>query len=157
MTDLVVEMAEAESPSGDATSQEAMRSILVEKLAALDFDVQRLEGVDGCDHLRAEAPGQGGEETPHQLLLGHFDTVWPVGTLSRMPVEVREGRLYGPGVFDMKGGLVQMLFALRANHGTRLRDAVPSRSPAELRRGGGQPRLAAARRGDGRGRRDGPS
>jgi glutamate carboxypeptidase len=47
------------------------------------------------------------------LLLGHFDTVWPVGTLERMPVGVRDGRLHGPGVFDMKGGLVQMIYALR--------------------------------------------
>ncbi len=125
MTDLVVEMAKAESPSGDAASQEAMRSILVERLVALGFEVERLEGVDGCDHLRADMPGRGGEETPHQLLLGHFDTVWPVGTLSRMPVEVREGRLYGPGVFDMKGGLVQMLFALRANQ--ELGFAMPCR------------------------------
>ena len=49
------------------------------------------------------------------MLLGHFDTVWPVGTLARMPVEVRDDCLFGPGAFDMKGGLVQMLFALRAN------------------------------------------
>ena len=115
MLALVIEMAEAESPSGDAASQEAMRSILEERLLALDFEVERLEGADGCDHLRAEIPGRSDEQTPHQLLLGHFDTVWPVGTLSSMPVEVREGRLSGPGVFDMKGGLAQMLFALRAN------------------------------------------
>jgi glutamate carboxypeptidase len=49
-----------------------------------------------------------------QLLVGHVDTVWPLGTITRMPVRIVEGRLYGPGVFDMKGGLVQMLFALRA-------------------------------------------
>jgi glutamate carboxypeptidase len=49
-----------------------------------------------------------------QLLVGHLDTVWPVGTLADMPVDEVGGRLYGPGVFDMKGGLVQMLFALRA-------------------------------------------
>ena len=55
-------------------------------------------------------------EGPAQLLLGHTDTVWPVGTLKEMPVEYDEEEdvLRGPGVFDMKGGLVQMVFALKA-------------------------------------------
>ncbi len=115
MTALLVEMAEAESPSLDAASQERVRSILRERLEGLGFRVERLEGIDGCDHLRADLAAPAEEGASHQLLLGHFDTVWPVGTLARMPVEFREGRIYGPGVFDMKGGLVQMLFALRAN------------------------------------------
>ena len=51
-----------------------------------------------------------------QLLIGHCDTVWPVGTLATMPVEIRDGSLWGPGTFDMKGGLVQGIFALRALH-----------------------------------------
>ncbi len=123
MTALLVEMAEAESPSQNAASQERMRSILVDRLKSLGFKVERLEGVDGCDHLRARLPGPAGAGLPHQLLLGHFDTVWPVGTLQHMPVEFRDGRLYGPGVFDMKGGLIQMLFALRAN--MELGNAMP--------------------------------
>jgi glutamate carboxypeptidase len=48
------------------------------------------------------------------LLLGHFDTVWPVGTLADMPLVERDGRLFGPGVFDMKGGIGIALLALRA-------------------------------------------
>jgi glutamate carboxypeptidase len=51
-----------------------------------------------------------------QLLLGHSDTVWPLGTLASMPVELRDGRLTGPGAFDMKGGWTQGVFALRALH-----------------------------------------
>jgi glutamate carboxypeptidase len=92
-----------------------MRSILSERLGALGFTVERVDGVRGCDHLRAELSADSADKSSHQLLLGHFDTVWPVGTLSSMPVEIRDGRMYGPGVFDMKGGLVQMLFALAAN------------------------------------------
>jgi glutamate carboxypeptidase len=46
------------------------------------------------------------------LLIGHLDTVWPIGTLARWPFEVRDGRATGPGVFDMKAGVVQLLFAL---------------------------------------------
>jgi glutamate carboxypeptidase len=51
---------------------------------------------------------------PFQLLIGHSDTVWPHGTLAAMPVRREGSRLAGPGVFDMKGGLVVMLYALRA-------------------------------------------
>ena len=52
--------------------------------------------------------------TTRVVLLGHFDTVWDVGTLGRMPLEERDGRLYGPGVFDMKAGLSIALQAIRA-------------------------------------------
>jgi glutamate carboxypeptidase len=48
------------------------------------------------------------------LLVGHSDTVWDEGTLDVMPVAFSDGRLHGPGSFDMKGGLVQMVFALEA-------------------------------------------
>jgi glutamate carboxypeptidase len=57
------------------------------------------------------SPGE--KTTPLQLLVGHCDTVWPVGTLREMPVRVEGEMLRGPGVLDMKGGLVQMLYALR--------------------------------------------
>jgi glutamate carboxypeptidase len=46
------------------------------------------------------------------LLLGHFDTVWPVGQLARQPLVERDGRLFGPGVYDMKAGLVIALTAV---------------------------------------------
>jgi glutamate carboxypeptidase len=51
---------------------------------------------------------------PRVVLLGHFDTVWPVGTLARWPFEVDGDRLSGPGVFDMKAGIVQLFSALTA-------------------------------------------
>jgi len=47
------------------------------------------------------------------LLLGHLDTVWPLGTLRKMPFRVRQGRVWGPGVLDMKAGVVMALSALR--------------------------------------------
>jgi glutamate carboxypeptidase len=106
-------LAEAESPSRQGEVQEEVRSVLEKELGALGLEVERVPGTGGCDHLTAKAASRG-EDGPTQLLLGHFDTVWPVGTLAEMPVVERDGRLHGPGVFDMKGGLVQMLFALRA-------------------------------------------
>lgn len=51
-----------------------------------------------------------------QLLLGHSDTVWATGTLEKMPVRVQEGKMTGPGIYDMKAGLTQMIFALKALH-----------------------------------------
>jgi glutamate carboxypeptidase len=109
MADLAATLASMESPTLDPEAQEPVRLLLESELAALGFEVTRIPGAGGCDHLLAEMPGDG----PSQLLLGHFDTVWPTGTLRTMPVERRDGCLHGPGVFDMKGGLVQMLYALR--------------------------------------------
>lgn len=110
MAELLERLARAESPSDDAVAQQQAFVILEEILAGLGFTVERIAGEERGDHLLAR---RGAGSGPRQLLLGHLDTVWPVGTLERMPVEVRDGSLYGPGVFDMKGGLVQMLFALR--------------------------------------------
>ena len=112
MVEKTIELASIESPSGDGAAQEPAREWLSAELGELGFEVARLKGVEGCDHLVATVPGAA--EGPRQLLLGHFDTVWPVGTLATMTPGIREGRLHGPGVFDMKGGIVQMLFALGA-------------------------------------------
>jgi glutamate carboxypeptidase len=64
-------------------------------------------------HLYAR-PEWRGRRTPAQLLLRDCDAVWPLGTLAEMPVEVKDGVITGPGVYDIKGGLAQMVFALRA-------------------------------------------
>lgn len=113
MTDLLCRLASAESPSLDPEAQREARAILEVELSGLGLSVEVLPGGEGGDHLLATAP-DGNEGAPIQLLLGHLDTVWPVGTLATMPVRIEGGLLYGPGVFDMKGGLVQMIFALRA-------------------------------------------
>lgn len=113
MVELIVKLARIESPSRVAAAQEPMRSALTAEFEALGLEVRRLEGEDGCDHLMAR-PADRDDSLPSQLLLGHLDTVWPVGTLETMPIEVVDGRLHGPGIFDMKAGLVQTIFALRA-------------------------------------------
>lgn len=64
------------------------------------------------DHLRIDFDGpRGGKPV---MLLGHFDTVWEIGTLAKMPVKTEKGRIWGPGVYDMKGGIVIMMEAIRA-------------------------------------------
>jgi glutamate carboxypeptidase len=113
MAALLERLALEESPSLEPQSQRGPFEILAGELRSLGFAVQQVPGREVGDHLQAERAG-GSPDAPRQLLLGHMDTVWPRGTLETMPVRVAGGRLSGPGVYDMKGGLVQMLFALRA-------------------------------------------
>jgi glutamate carboxypeptidase len=61
------------------------------------------------------------------LLLGHLDTVWDIGTLRRMPFRIRDGRAYGPGVYDMKSGIVCGLWAVRALQALGIQPASPVR------------------------------
>jgi glutamate carboxypeptidase len=112
MCDVLAQLASAESPSQDAEAQREAFALLARPLEELGFAVRPVRGSGVGDHLYAR-PRDRTYGGPLQLLVGHLDTVWPLGTATSMPVRVVEGRLYGPGVFDMKGGLVQMLFALR--------------------------------------------
>jgi glutamate carboxypeptidase len=104
------------------TAQGPVFDILEESLAPAGYVVRRLRGKSSGGQLYA-APRAARERRREpqrcgrrmQLLLGHCDTVWPLGTLATMPVAVTaDGRLTGPGVYDMKAGLVQGIFALRA-------------------------------------------
>jgi acetylornithine deacetylase/succinyl-diaminopimelate desuccinylase-like protein len=64
------------------------------------------------NHLRIEWTAKSASKPI--LLVGHYDTVWPIGTLQRLPLAVIDGKARGPGVFDMKAGLVQGFWAMRA-------------------------------------------
>ena len=74
------------------------------------------------------------------LLLGHLDTVWALGTLAQMPFRVRGGRAFGPGILDMKSGIVILVFAIGRRLRFRRRLALPvvarrhsARRPADVR------------------------
>jgi glutamate carboxypeptidase len=113
MADLLRRLALVESPSTDPAAQQPVFDLLADQLAALDYCVDRLPGrlTGGVLYARPQARRR---SVPAQMLLGHCDTVWPHGTLASMPVARDGHRLAGPGVFDMKGGLVLMLYALQA-------------------------------------------
>ena len=64
------------------------------------------------NNLQIDFPGD--DTSKPVLLLGHFDTVYPMGTLARMPCRVEGDRLHGPGVLDMKSGVALMLYAVEA-------------------------------------------
>src|SRR4030095_1760050 len=106
-----------ESPSTDKAAVDRCGAILGGMLRAAGAEVAALAQRERGDHLVARVPGDG----PPVMLLGHFDTVWPVGTLERMPCRRDGTRLYGPGTFDMKAGIALALTALGAMRATRAR------------------------------------
>jgi len=106
---LVRDLVACESPSTDREALEGCAALLATRLGEAQASVQRLPGAPTADHVLAEWPGS----QPTVLLVGHFDTVWPLGQLARMPIEERDGRLYGPGVLDMKAGLAIGITAAR--------------------------------------------
>jgi glutamate carboxypeptidase len=110
---LLDRLVRAESPSTDPQSQRAPFEILAGELGRLDYVVRRVRGFDTGDHLYAR-PESRRHGAPFQVIVGHMDTVWPLGILRRMPVRREGDTLYGPGTHDMKAGLVQLVFALRA-------------------------------------------
>lgn len=116
-------LARAESPSTEPAAQVPVQALLREALAGLAYKVTLIPGETSGGHLHAH-PQAGGGGQPRQLLLGHTDTVWPLGTVAEMPVAVQEDKVVGPGVYDMKAGLTQMVFALRALDALSLTPAV---------------------------------
>ena len=101
-------LVECESPSGDASGMERFGKAF----DAMVRDVARVRTYTG-GHLRCEFDAAGPKTAGRILALGHSDTVWPLGTIRNMPFRQSRGRLWGPGVLDMKAGLVFFVFAMR--------------------------------------------
>ncbi|MEK9499803.1 M20/M25/M40 family metallo-hydrolase [Gaopeijia maritima] len=110
---LVADLCRVESPSDRPETQAGVHTRLEAALAPLGFDARRIRGRGTGDHLLVRRPERR-KGAPLQLLIGHSDTVWPLGTLETMPVVEERGRLRGPGTLDMKGGVAMALLALRA-------------------------------------------
>jgi glutamate carboxypeptidase len=106
-------LVRAESPSDDPGSQARVQKILAAEFKRSRFRIRHVSGRTTGGHLMA-VPRSRKKGAPIQLVVGHTDTVWPVGTLKNMPFEKENGRIRGPGVYDMKGGLTLLAFAFRA-------------------------------------------
>jgi len=102
-----------ESPTGDKATVDRAQDFLSEKLHWAGAEVERIPQSQVGDHLRAVWHGQGDKNRDPLLAIGHVDTVWAVGELSKRPVRVEEGFIFGPGVFDMKAGLMITIHAMK--------------------------------------------
>src|SRR5688572_22098561 len=111
----ICRLVEIESPSGDFDGSRAVVDRLVETARTIPAisSVERIPVPGYGEHLRGRAFNGKADNTPTTLVLGHTDTVHPRGTLSRQSVLAKDGRLYGPGIFDMKASCVLALEALR--------------------------------------------
>lgn len=106
LLDDVATLVNCESPSEDLSATAQCAELYANLLRTrLEMGSETIT-VDGRSHLRA------GSANPRVVLLGHLDTVWPLGTLARWPFTVDGDRMTGPGVFDMKAGLVQLIAAV---------------------------------------------
>ncbi len=113
LLDLCGTLVAIESPSPDPVATREVLERLTTELNELGYHHRMSEPNKSGGYLYAR-PARRRRHEPSQLLVGHVDTVWPVGTLETRPWNVRNGVAHGPGVFDMKAGVVQILYALRS-------------------------------------------
>jgi glutamate carboxypeptidase len=106
------ELVQIESPSDVKSAGDQLGIFLAEKFTSLGGEIRIHRAQDFADHLQISFPGRA--KVKPVLLLGHFDTVYPLGTLAAMPCKIADGRLHGPGVLDMKSGIALMWYAIEA-------------------------------------------
>ena len=122
MVETIREFVEIESPSDDKPAVDGIAGFTAAKFEALGGRAKLHRSNDFGDSLQIDfrESGPGSESRKPVLLLGHYDTVYPRGTLAGMPCKIEKGHLLGPGVLDMKSGIALMLYAiegLQAWHG----------------------------------------
>jgi len=113
LIDLLKRLVDAESPSTHPASHEPVRRVLISALENTGLQVREVRTMSGPRHVYAR-PRHRARHSKLQLIIGHYDTVWPLGTTSERPFDADGNIVRGPGVFDMKGGLVQIVLALKA-------------------------------------------
>lgn len=109
----ICELAEIESPSDNKPAVDRIAAFLATKFRALGGRTQLHPSNDFGDSLQIDFASTSASRKP-VLLLGHYDTVYPLGTLASMPCKIENGRLRGPGVLDMKSGIALILHAIEA-------------------------------------------
>ncbi len=126
------ELVEVESPSLDVDAVSASAKVLAAIIERRLGGTASLVDSSAGPHVHWVGGGD-----PKVLLLGHHDTVFPMGTLAARPFEVVDGRATGPGVFDMLGGIVQALHGLAASTTAPVWSScsAPMKRSVEARRG----------------------
>jgi len=113
LTNLIKDLVEAESPSAHPETHDGVRRILRLALADAGYESRETGGAEKPRHIFAR-PVRRKRGQPSQLVLGHYDTVWPIGTVAARPFSIDGNIVHGPGSFDMKGGLAQIVIAIMA-------------------------------------------
>jgi glutamate carboxypeptidase len=115
MVRLLGNFVRCESPSHDKDAVDRFGSMVASEWRRRGAKVRLLRQTERGNHVRAEIRlDSGGSARGQIMVLGHLDTVYPMGTLAKMPFRISKGRAWGPGTFDMKGGIVLALFAVDA-------------------------------------------
>jgi len=115
IVNVIREMVQRESPSNNKQAVDVLGEYLADIFRSATARVTMHWNENFGDHLQADFEGV---DKGRVLLLGHYDTVWDVGMLRSMPFREQGGKLFGPGVLDMKTGIAQMLFAIDALRAT---------------------------------------
>ena len=110
MVETLRQMVELESPSDNKAAVDRLGEFLAEQFAGAGGRPKFHRQSGHGNHLQVDFPGA--DTRRPVMLLGHFDTVWAMGTLAKMPWRVEKGRAWGPGSYDMKSGITLMLHAL---------------------------------------------
>lgn len=115
MLDLVRQLVTQETPSSDKARLDAFAELLAGRFRTVGATVDVVLNETRGNHVRARFAAPGTEPpTKPALILCHFDTVWPVGSLDTHPFRIEAGKAYGPGIFDMQSSLMLAEYALRA-------------------------------------------
>jgi glutamate carboxypeptidase len=117
MVNSIRELVEVESPSDNKQAVDRIAALLAQKFEVLGGRCQLHRSNEFGDSLQIDFDARPRSESSNRrpvLLLGHYDTVYPLGTLSNMPCKIDSGRMRGPGVLDMKSGIALMLHAIEA-------------------------------------------
>jgi glutamate carboxypeptidase len=112
ITETIRQLVEIESPSDNKPAVDQLGALLAGRFEKIGGHAKFHRVADFGDHLQVDFPGpRNGKPV---LLLGHIDTVYPMGTLATMPCRIADGRLWGPGALDMKSGIALILHAIEA-------------------------------------------
>jgi len=113
MLDTIEQLVTLESPSDVKAAVDRLSTVLASRFGELGGKVKVHPAEKFGNHLQVDFLGKASSRKPI-LLLGHMDTVYPIGIISKMPFRMRKGRIFGPGVFDMKAGIALALHAIEA-------------------------------------------
>ena len=110
---LLKTLVETESPSHDKAAVDRVGTIVAAEASKLGAQIEIISNAETGDHIIADfLPPEGHSPSAPILLLCHMDTVFPIGTLAKMPYREAEGKIFGPGTLDMKAGIVISLAAI---------------------------------------------